>query len=225
LTPELAASEGHTSNPDNGYIPIELQFSKALAESITCPLYLEYENSVLIDIFKSLDRFLILITLMDTVQIICILRNVRSFLGVYPSDLLPYSIKQAGTVIINTDPHTQKSHIGLRFISNPDPPVDIISIHTASPPFIPTIQSFLRRNCTVWDYNTVQLQVLRSTICGHNCCLFALYMDRGITPKQFVGLFISDIADRQITELFASEFGSLSQLPRGGQCCTGLYKW
>jgi hypothetical protein len=45
---------------------------------------------------------------MDTVQLICSLKNINSFLGVYPSDLLPHSIQQAGTVIINTDPHTEK---------------------------------------------------------------------------------------------------------------------
>jgi len=49
---------------------------------------------------------------MDTVQIICTLKNIKSFLGVYSSDLLPHSIQQqTGTVIIDTDPHTkQGSH-------------------------------------------------------------------------------------------------------------------
>jgi len=46
---------------------------------------------------------------MDTVQIICSLKNVKSFLGVYPPDLLPLTIlQQTGTVILNTDPHTQE---------------------------------------------------------------------------------------------------------------------
>jgi len=46
---------------------------------------------------------------MDTVQIICTLKNVKSFLGVYPSDLLPNSVhQQTGTVILNTDPLTQE---------------------------------------------------------------------------------------------------------------------
>ena len=46
---------------------------------------------------------------MDTVQIICSLKNVKSFLGVYPSDMLLHSIhQQTGTVILNTDLHTQE---------------------------------------------------------------------------------------------------------------------
>jgi len=36
LTPDHAASEAHTSLPENGNIRIELQFSRPLPESITC---------------------------------------------------------------------------------------------------------------------------------------------------------------------------------------------
>jgi hypothetical protein len=53
LTTDLAASEGHTSHPDNGSIRIEVKFAKALTESITCLLYLEFDNSVRIDKLKT----------------------------------------------------------------------------------------------------------------------------------------------------------------------------
>ena len=49
LTPDRAASEGHTSHPDNGKVRIELKFSKALPDAITCLIYLEYDGTVLID--------------------------------------------------------------------------------------------------------------------------------------------------------------------------------
>ena len=45
---------------------------------------------------------------MDTVQIRHALQDVNSFLVVYVSDLLPRSIVQTGTVIVNTYPHTEK---------------------------------------------------------------------------------------------------------------------
>ena len=48
LTPDHAASEAHTSLPQNGNIRIELQFSRPLPEAITCLLYLEYDSTVLI---------------------------------------------------------------------------------------------------------------------------------------------------------------------------------
>jgi hypothetical protein len=49
LTPDRAASDSHTSNPDHGNIRIELKFAKALPDAITCLLYLEYDSSILID--------------------------------------------------------------------------------------------------------------------------------------------------------------------------------
>jgi len=49
LTPDLAASEGHTSPVDSGNIRIELSFKEAFKEAITCLLYLEYDNSVRVD--------------------------------------------------------------------------------------------------------------------------------------------------------------------------------
>jgi len=82
LTPDRSASEAHTSLPENGNIRIELQFSKPLPESITCLLYLEYESTVLVNFSRSHDRFLI--HKMDTWQILCTLRDVNSFLDVFP---------------------------------------------------------------------------------------------------------------------------------------------
>jgi len=49
LTPDLGASEGHTSHPDNGIIRVELKFAKPLPEPITCIFYLEYDKSVRFD--------------------------------------------------------------------------------------------------------------------------------------------------------------------------------
>ena len=45
---------------------------------------------------------------MDTVQILCTLRIINSFLDVYASDFLPLSITKTFTVIINADPHTEQ---------------------------------------------------------------------------------------------------------------------
>jgi len=49
LTPDLAASEGHTSPVETENIRIELTFKEALKDAITCLLYLEYDNSVHVD--------------------------------------------------------------------------------------------------------------------------------------------------------------------------------
>jgi hypothetical protein len=49
LTPDLAASEGHASHPDNGHIRVELKLTKSLPDPVTCLLYLECEYSILVD--------------------------------------------------------------------------------------------------------------------------------------------------------------------------------
>jgi hypothetical protein len=53
LTPDRAASEGHSSNPKNGTIRLELKFEKALPDPVTCLLYLEYDNSVRVDYLRN----------------------------------------------------------------------------------------------------------------------------------------------------------------------------
>ena len=86
------------------------------------------------------------------------------------------------------------------------------------PLYIPAIQSFTRRNCSLWDYNSVQLQGPTSTVCGKYCCFFALYLGRGYSPKQFVGLLARATADKLVSEMFDWEFGPLRNISRGWQC-------
>jgi len=88
---------------------------------------------------------------MDTVQIICSLKNVKSFLGVYPSEMLPHSIhQQTGTVIINTDPHTREGTHWLAIHFQPKSSTAFIfDSYGQPPPSDLNILSFLKRNCTV----------------------------------------------------------------------------
>jgi hypothetical protein len=141
-------------------------------------------------------------------------------MGVFPSDLLPHSITVPNTIIVNTDNHTQTgTHwLAIRLDARSSTAFYFDSYGLA--PDIPDIQSFLRRNCTVLNYNDAQLLGPLSTVCGKYCCLFALYMDRGITSKQFVDLITPGLADRQVEDLFAHEFVSVRRLARGGQCCS-----
>jgi hypothetical protein len=143
---------------------------------------------------------------------------------VYPSDILPPSITRSATLIVNTYPHTANGthwlalHLQPRFYSG------YFCDSYGLPPRISSILTFLRRACSVCEYNTTQLQGWNSTVCGECCCLFALYMDRGYTPQQFEGLFNAATADRQISRLFASDFGPLHVTFRGCQGCTASIK-
>ena len=53
LTPDPGDSEGHKSHPEQGNIRVELKFVKPLPEAITCLLYLELDNSVLINLARN----------------------------------------------------------------------------------------------------------------------------------------------------------------------------
>jgi Adenovirus endoprotease. len=100
---------------------------------------------------------------MNTVQIIRSLRDVGSFLCVFPSDLL-HSITHSSTVIINGDPHTEKCLHWLAVHFRPRSYTSYFDSY-GLPPFIPAIQ-FIRRNFSAWNYNSVQLQRPTSTVCG-----------------------------------------------------------
>jgi len=154
---------------------------------------------------------------MDNLQILCTLRNVKSFLDVYASELLPRSITKTCTVIVNADPHTKGGSHWLAVHFRPKSSYAYYFDSYGIVPFVLEIVDFVRRNSTTWDRNKIQLQRLTSDVCGKYCCLFALYMDRGYTPQQFVTLFGTP-ADRQV-EMFTAEFGA--KMPRGGwgQCC------
>jgi len=134
---------------------------------------------------------------MSTNQISCILSDVRSFLGVFPSDRLPQSITRPSTIIVNTDVHTQTGSHWLAIRLEPRSSSGFYFDSYGLSPDVLDIQTFLRRNCTVLNYNTVQLQEPTSTVCGQYCSLFALYTDRDYTGRQFVGLFHPRHADLQ----------------------------
>jgi len=150
---------------------------------------------------------------MDTVQIVCTLKDISTFRGVYTSDLLPTSI-QSGTVIINADPHTREgSHWLAIHFNSPLSAAFYFDSYGCAPSDL-NILSFLKRNRTVWSYNTSSLQGPTSVVSGHYCCLFARYMDRGITPQQFVQMFTAGVADRQTVQFFTAHFGPVCGKPR-----------
>ena len=105
---------------------------------------------------------------MDTLQIQHALQDVNSFLGVYASDLLPLSIVQTGTIIVNTDPpHTAWLTLAGHIFSKPSSHLKRLIFYSYGRyPFIPSIQDFIRRNFTVWQYNRTQLQGPTTTVCG-----------------------------------------------------------
>jgi len=114
---------------------------------------------------------------METVQMLCTLRVVDSFLDVFASDLLSRLFAKFCTDIINVDTHTEVgSHwlaIHFRAKSTGENYFDSYGIVT----LVPVILEFIRLNYTTWDDKGGKLQGLKSDVCSKYCCLLALYMD------------------------------------------------
>jgi hypothetical protein len=53
LTPDLAASEWHTSDSFHGNVRLDMKFAKPLPDPLVCLLYLEYDVSILIDALRN----------------------------------------------------------------------------------------------------------------------------------------------------------------------------
>jgi hypothetical protein len=114
----------------------------------------------------------------------------------YPSDFLPpHAIIRSGTVILNADPHTWSGSHCFAIRVEPKSSSAFYFDFYGLPTLVPAIESFLRRTSSVWKYNKTQLQGLTSIVCGHYCCLFALCLDEGLSPRQFVNLFGARHAD------------------------------
>jgi hypothetical protein len=88
---------------------------------------------------------------MDTAQILCTLKDVPSFLGVYPSDILPASITRSATLIVNADPHTACGTHWLAIHLQPRSYYGYFFDSYGLPPLIPSIATFMRRTCSVWE--------------------------------------------------------------------------
>jgi len=53
LTHDRGPSEGQTCHPENVNIRVDLKFGKLIPETVTCLLYLEFDNSVLINLARN----------------------------------------------------------------------------------------------------------------------------------------------------------------------------
>jgi len=53
LNPDQGATEAHISHTEQGNIRVELKFDKPLPEAVTCLLYLEFDNSILINLVRN----------------------------------------------------------------------------------------------------------------------------------------------------------------------------
>ena len=113
------------------------------------------------------------------------------FIGVYPSNLLPYELlPRPSSLIINLDPHYREgSHWVCVFI--PKHGLAYYFDSFGAPPSTNNIITFLERNSKHgYTYNKFIFQDIRSSVCGYWCILFLLLLHRGIRIPDIYSLFV-----------------------------------
>ena len=122
---------------------------------------------------------------MDTMQILCTLRDGNSFFEVFPSDLLPplNPVARSCNLIVKSHPHRVggSQWLTIRFTPRSSRAYYFDSYSILS--LVPYIEAVIRHNCKTWENDMRQLWVLTIEVCGIYCPLFATYMDMGYNPR------------------------------------------
>jgi len=96
-------------------------------------------------------------------RILGTLRDVDSFLEVFPSNFLPRPIAKSSTVIVNADSCSEGvSHSLALHFGHKSPSAYYFDFYGIVK-LVADILAFIRRNCTTWDQNGRKLQGLRAT--------------------------------------------------------------
>ena len=139
---------------------------------------------------------------MNTAQITQILQadpHTRDvFVGVYPRDHLPHSVKNyPSAYVCNTALHTDEGeHWVVIFVDRNGQGEYFDSF--GLPPLYMRFVNFLDTQCTSWTFNEIQLQGLTSTMCGHHCVFYLLHRCRDIPMSRIVHMFGSDVRDNDV---------------------------
>lgn len=138
---------------------------------------------------------------MNTIQVENILRadcKLSSiFEGVFPSDRLPAFCDENKTaMVMNLDPHDQAgSHWVCLYIENGHG--EYFDSYGESPP-VKNFVSFIKRNCTSWNFNRNELQSLNTDVCGDYCIWFLSERARGKSMQDIVSQFSNDCKNNDI---------------------------
>lgn len=124
---------------------------------------------------------------MNTREIEFFLRNEEHFQGVFSSDRLP---EVPRLMVCNTDPHYRPGkHWIAIYVDNRGRGEYFDSLGT---PPSETFKRYMDKHCVVWTFNKKQLQSIVSQFCGHYCCFYCVFRNRGVDMNRIVNQFTSD---------------------------------
>jgi hypothetical protein len=128
------------------------------------------------------------------------------FIGVFSSDNLPSQLHYPAGLIVNTAPSTNPGdHWIAIYISEKKDGFYFDSF--GRPPSVPSIVTFLRRNCRNIDYNKKQIQHLSSIKCGQFSAIYIKFRISGKSSESFLKLFnMNLILNEKIINSYFSYF-------------------
>ena len=118
------------------------------------------------------------------------LKSNQVFRGVFASNALPRFLNKGQThaLVINLDSHDKPgSHWVGVFINASGSCIYFDPI--GFPPFVHTIQYFIKRNCSALQCNEMMIQNILSYTCGYYVIYFLRQMVRGMSLKDFQSNF------------------------------------
>ena len=115
----------------------------------------------------------------------------RYFLGVYPSDRLPYKIDYGPRLLIaNTDPHYMRGQHWIAMYIPRQGPIEFFDSFGHTPEhYNINFVRFLQRMDRGIKYNDKILQAKDSVMCGPYCLFYALHRCRGIPMDKIISQF------------------------------------
>ena len=122
------------------------------------------------------------------------------FKGVYASDRLPQRIKDYPCCYIaNVDRSGQKGSHWCAFFFDQEENGQFFDSYGNPPEFYTSrFNTFLNRNCTKWDFNTIRVQSDFTTVCGQYCLYYILFKCKGGSLNDMMNLFGEDFYNNDV---------------------------
>ena len=138
---------------------------------------------------------------MNTLEVKSILskncRTKSSFGGVYPSDVLPKTVKEfPQSFVANVDPSTQAGSHWVAFYFTSEQKGEFFDSYGLSPQsYSEHFEEFLNENAVEWTFNSKHLQSLFTDVCGHYCIFYIYHRCNQFAMHDIVKLFNSKIKE------------------------------
>ena len=153
------------------------------------------------------------------------------FLGVFASDQIPRRISQfPASLVVNTDPSSERGEHWVAFYFDKHGNVEYFDSYGFAP-INCELMRFFESNGKNHTWNKVQLQGLKSNVCGQWCIAYIVKRSRGQSRAQIIKGLKSDTkvnSDRQVGKLVNDAYNVKSNVKThfqdgggalGIQCC------